>query len=339
MNEDRKFIILDKGIVFVPRFVKQESDMEYGSVVTHENYNEKLNLNTTQGDYNTEILRLLLSIDDPKKVPHVPYLDRLLEQQVNRLDTRIDEHIEDFEEFKAETEGKYQDIYDQLEDHDTRINNNYDELTLKIQNIIEGVTKVKHAEWADHITGITEAGPHYYYGTDYDNQEGFFRLPDAIYCEDAESGMEEIQGIIFTPRPNSIDQTMLTQALRDKINEEGIKEYDQLIGRPSINNVVLSGNKTLSDLGIQPAGPYLTEVPIEYITSSQLENILNPSNVNDKYVTYNDVTSEFLKLTVFNSFKNTTISTMQSDITDRARVFVNSTGNATLRDGDLLVTV
>ena len=41
------------GITFVPRYVRQISDMEYGSVVSHENYNEKLNLNSSQGDYNT----------------------------------------------------------------------------------------------------------------------------------------------------------------------------------------------------------------------------------------------------------------------------------------------
>ena len=46
---------------YVPRFVKQVSDLEYGSVVTHENYNEKLNLNMEQGDYNTEVLRILFT--------------------------------------------------------------------------------------------------------------------------------------------------------------------------------------------------------------------------------------------------------------------------------------
>ena len=42
---DTLFKITDSGIVFVPRFIKQYSDMEYGSVSTHENYNETLNLN------------------------------------------------------------------------------------------------------------------------------------------------------------------------------------------------------------------------------------------------------------------------------------------------------
>ena len=39
----------------------------------------------------------------------------------------------------------------------------------------------------------------------------------------------------------------------------GTSDYTQLTNKPSINNVTLSGNKTLSDLGIQPAGNYALE--------------------------------------------------------------------------------
>lgn len=38
----------------------------------------------------------------------------------------------------------------------------------------------------------------------------------------------------------------------------GTSDYDDLTNKPSINNVTLSGNKSLSDLGIQPSGNYVT---------------------------------------------------------------------------------
>lgn len=340
---DEVFKITDKGIVYVPRFVKQESDMEYGSVVTHENYNEKLNLNTTQGDYNTEILRLLLSVSNPKDVPHIPYLDKIIEDQVNRLDGRINDNYKEFDDFRTETNAKWDDVYTQLEDHDKRITANYNELDLRILNIINGVTKVKSAEWADHIVGIDKAGEHFYYGTDYDGTEGFFRLPDALYAEDIESGMPEIGDIVFTPRPNSVDETMLTEALRDKINREGISDYDQLTSRPRINGITLTGNKTLSDLGIQPAGNYITEIPSEYITESELADVLNktlsPTNVNERYVKYNEVSNEFLKIATFNNFKNNDIANMNREIERRNRTFINAVGTGeTPREGDWLVT-
>ena len=56
----------------------------------------------------------------------------------------------------------------------------------------------------------------------------------------------------------------LTDALVEKINNAGDSsftgDYDDLTDKPSINNVTLSGNKTLADLGIQPSGQYLADI-------------------------------------------------------------------------------
>ena len=68
---------------------------------------------------------------------------------------------------------------------------------------------------------------------------------------------------------------------------EGTMDYSALSNKPKINNIELSGNKTLSDLGIQAAGNYLTSVPSEYITESEL----NSKN----YLTDSDLTSYALK--------------------------------------------
>lgn len=50
----------------------------------------------------------------------------------------------------------------------------------------------------------------------------------------------------------------------------GMIDYNSSLNKPSINDVALVGNKTLEDLGIQPAGNYLTEIPAEYITEEEL---------------------------------------------------------------------
>ena len=67
----------------------------------------------------------------------------------------------------------------------------------------------------------------------------------------------------------------------------GTMDYSALSNKPKINNIELSGNKTLADLGIQAAGNYLTSVPSEYVTESEL----NSKN----YLIDSDLTSYALK--------------------------------------------
>ena len=67
----------------------------------------------------------------------------------------------------------------------------------------------------------------------------------------------------------------------------GTMDYSALSNKPKINNIELSGNKTLADLGIQAAGNYLTSVPSEYVTETEL----NSKN----YLTDSDLTSYALK--------------------------------------------
>ena len=49
----------------------------------------------------------------------------------------------------------------------------------------------------------------------------------------------------------------------------GVSDYTQLTNKPSINSVELVGNKTLAQLGIQPAGNYLTA-----LTKVMIESVL-----------------------------------------------------------------
>lgn len=256
---DTLFKITDTGIVFVPRFIKQQSDMEYGSVVTHENYNEKLNLNADQGDYNTEILRVLFTDPDASKVPHIKYLDKIIETQVTRLNTTL--------------AGQQT----QIEKNDTAIKDvasDMNGISEQINNIIKGVTQVGHAISADKITGIDTAGAHRYYGTNRTGAVGFYEMPESLYAREFDSDAVEIDGIYFTPRPDSITENMLIETLRNKINRASISEYDLLTGRPMLNGVLLTGDVTLKQAGIQPAGDYLTEVPSNYVNEVRLAEVI-----------------------------------------------------------------
>ena len=325
-NEETNRITIEKnGLIYIPNFIKQKSDMEFGSTVTHENYNEKLNLNTSQGDYNTEVLRLLFTEADPRKTFHIRYLDEVMETELNNLQDQIDT-------FQDQIDTNTENIAINAE----AIANNYqefldykDEQADIIQNIIDGVTQVGYAVRADELTGVHEAGNHYYYGTDYDGVVGFHQLPDALYAEEISGSAPEIQGIYFTPRTNSVDESMLTQAVRDKLNRESITDYRDLSNLPLINNVQLVGNKTLSDLGIQPAGNYLTSVPNTYYTNTQNESIyLKQANAASTYATISTVNGISSDL---NTFKNTVASTY-------ARVGINGTPSNP-RNGDLAVYI
>ncbi len=57
----------------------------------------------------------------------------------------------------------------------------------------------------------------------------------------------------------SITQSGSTMTISSTGGSGGTSDYTDLTNKPSINNVTLSGNKSLSDLGIQPSGDYLTE--------------------------------------------------------------------------------
>lgn len=52
----------------------------------------------------------------------------------------------------------------------------------------------------------------------------------------------------------------------------GTTDYTALTNKPQINSVELQGNKTLAELGVQPAGKYLTEIPVEYVTETELNS-------------------------------------------------------------------
>lgn len=305
--------IIDKGITYVPRYIRAASDLNYGEVVTHEHYNEMFNLNGSQGDYNTEILNLLLTVADPAKVPHVPYLD----EAVN---------------------GAYDAVEQMQEDVKTALENS--EIALDLANaasedvlaILIGTRKAAHAVQADKIVGIDEAGAYRYYGTNNEGQAGFYGFPEFIYGEDTTVGDSVVDGVFFVPGANSVNESMLTDAVREKLNRVGITSYEELSNLPTIMGVELKGNKTLADLGIQPAGNYLTSIPAEYIVESELNTALVP------YAKATDVSSTYATKTSVTELNNT-VDTNKTYAEGRyARICVG-TFTGTPKNGDMLVTL
>ena len=76
----------------------------------------------------------------------------------------------------------------------------------------------------------------------------------------------------------------------------GTSNYNALTNKPKINNVELNGNKSLNDLGIQPAGNYLTEetdptVP-NHVKNITQANITSWNNKSDFSGNYNDLTNK-----------------------------------------------
>lgn len=57
----------------------------------------------------------------------------------------------------------------------------------------------------------------------------------------------------------NITQSGSTMTISATGGSGGTSDYTELTNKPSINSVTLNGNKSLSDLGIQPSGNYLTE--------------------------------------------------------------------------------
>lgn len=278
----KDWIKLDRdehGFIYVPRFVKQVSDMEYGSIVSHENYNEKLNLNSTQGDYNTEVLRILFTERDADKAFHIPYIDAKIAEDAATVEDTLKGFDETINALGETVNGQNEAI--------ETVNN-------AVKKIINGEYIVDHAIVADKISGIDVAGISKYYGTDSKGSAGYHDMPPAIFTGDY-VGDTEILDPYYTPAADSVTEGMLTEEVRTKLNRQSISAYTELTDKPKINNKVLEGNLSLNDLGIQPAGNYLTSIPAMYVTENELTTALSPyiksSEVETTYATKSSVTT------------------------------------------------
>ena len=98
--------------------------------------------------------------------------------------------------------------------------------------------------------------------------------------------------------------------------------YNNLTNKPQINSVELNGNKSLNDLGIQPAGNYLTQETDPVFNASASaditsQDITNWNNKSDFSGSYNDLTNK------------PTIPDSTSDLTNDSGFITNSTDGLT----------
>lgn len=310
---------MQEPLIYVPKYIRQESDLFYGEKVTHENYNQKLNLLVKQGDYNTEVLDNLLNAVAGGRTYQISYLDFQMEefrQEMLEADTDFTNRIDALEAgYESFTQDVTADINAIQTGYTSWVNANaskFNTLTTAVSNIVNGPTKTKHSMFADKIAGIDEAGARKYYGTDKTNNQGFHYLPPLITTEEF-TGNVEVDGVYIVPSNNSITEAMLTQVLREKINRETISDYDVLDNRPKIAGITLTGDKTLNDLGIQPVGSYLTAIPDTYVQRSELNPYYKTADAQawvntqlSSYATASALTTEHnSRVAAINSVNNT----------------------------------
>lgn len=313
---------MNGGLLYIPKFVKQESDLEYGSVVTHENYNEKLNLNTAQGDYNTEALRLLFTESDPTKTFHIPYLDKRVDDDMSYIRQTVDNQNSTI----AEAVQTVADMEEQVS-----INKN------GISQIILGLIKAGHAKTADNLSGAATAGAHKYYGTDYSGIVGYHEVPANIFARDMNTGSVEISGIFFTPRENSITESMMTSAVKNKLNRVSITDYEELTSLPYLAGVKLIGDISLEDIGAQPVGNYLTSIPASY--TSEMKTYTDTKANTAKSDAISDAASKYATISALQNLQTQVNNLSSSTSSTYAKVTVGSSQPSNPKTGDIWVNV
>lgn len=130
----------------------------------------------------------------------------------------------------------------------------------------------------------------------------------------------------------------------------GTSDYAALTNKPQIGGVELTGNKSLSDLGIQPAGTYLTEIPAEYVTETELNSkgyltavpaeYVTETELNGKgyitsaalegYAKTSEIPTDYLTDADLEGYAQTSdIPTATSDLTNDSGFITNSVNNLT----------
>lgn len=332
------------GLEYQPMFIKQRADYNFGETITHEDYNARFNMLADTLDDHTRILMNIFYETNQENVYHIPYLDIAIKDlteytksEVARLDDRIttevdrlDGRIDDLKEEVDKNTTNIEKIFGTLADHENRL-----------EGIVNGDIVVEHAHYAEQIYGVDEVGPYMYYGTDKDDNPGFHRMPPAIFADDLgeheKVNPRDVDGIYYTPGSDSVSESMLTPEVREKLNDKGVTSYPQLSQLPSINNVTLLGNRTLTELGIQPAGNYLTSIPSIYVQRPELDNYVTNSSFSEALNNLSSSTSTATDAKVkavqddLNNYKSTVSKTYN-------RIGVN-TKVANPIKGDLYITV
>ena len=125
---------------------------------------------------------------------------------------------------------------------------------------------------------------------------------------------------------------MLTESVRAKLNKASITSYPELSNLPKINNVEVKGTLTLVDLGVQPAGNYLTEIPDTYALKSYVDSAVSP------LLSSNTAATTYATITALNTLESKVNANANTVSSTYSRVFIGSVpSGVTPKKGDLLV--
>ena len=100
-----------------------------------------------------------------------------------------------------------------------------------------------------------------------------------------------------------LDKNGIAQVKASSNRGQRGEDYNKLRNKPSINDVILSGNKSLKDLGIQPEGDYatLSDIPTKNSELENDSNFITSEDASQWYVTTSEETQEINGVKTFNA--------------------------------------
>lgn len=100
-----------------------------------------------------------------------------------------------------------------------------------------------------------------------------------------------------------LDKNGIAQVKASSNRGQRGEDYNKLRNKPSINDVILSGNKSLKDLGIQPEGDYatLSDIPTKNSELENDSNFITSEDASQWYVTTGEDTQEINGVKTFNA--------------------------------------
>lgn len=144
---------------------------------------------------------------------------------------------------------------------------NYDKTTLTDGDVIRVLTDSTHDDESAYYR--------YNAATDSFDYIGTTRAYTDFIGTSGE--MAGASGLVPAPQATDVDKYLKSDGTWATVSGGGggTTNYNSLTNKPRVNNVTLQGNKTLSDLGIQPAGDYALEISVVQTSASTIE--INPN--------------------------------------------------------------
>lgn len=145
---------------------------------------------------------------------------------------------------------------------------NYDKTTLTDGDVIRVLTDSTHDDESAYYR--------YNAATDSFDYIGTTRAYTDFIGTSGE--MAGASGLVPAPQATDVDKYLKSDGTWATVSGGGgggTTNYNSLSNKPRVNNVTLQGNKTLSDLGVQPAGDYALEISVVQTSASTIE--INPN--------------------------------------------------------------